>query len=423
MSGNRGPLRVGLAGFGTVGRAVARALGESRGDSLRLAGICTRRPEDARASAPWVPADTIWSDAFDTLLTSGCDVIVEVIGGVEPARAWIERALGAGLAVVTANKQVIAEHGPALVAAARANGRPLRFEAAVGGAVPVVRGLQEGLRGDRITRIAGVVNGTCNFILTEMQRRGVSLDAAVSEAQRRGFAEADPNADLDGLDARAKLSILATLGFGQYLHPGDIAAESIRAIDGGDVVAATALGRAIRQVARAERCGNLGGGIRARVGAALVPAGSWVARADGAENVVAARGERSGTTVFAGQGAGGHATAVAVLGDLLALAGTPGAPPPWPARVPSAAPADEAAAHYVRLASTSTVDSRRALAALDTAGFAVDRVLEDSAADGCRFAALLRPCPHDRLAQALDALPGIAATGSRAVALPLIDAD
>jgi len=181
-------LDVAIAGFGIVGRAVARLICEGHHPSLRLVAVCTRRPDAARRDAPWVPGEILWTGDIDALRARRPGVIVELAGGVEPARTWIASALEAGLAVVTANKQVMAEHGPELVSLARACGSPLRFEAAVAGAVPVVRGLQDGLAGDRVTRIAGVVNGTCNFVLGRMTDEGVSLEDAVREAQVRGFA-------------------------------------------------------------------------------------------------------------------------------------------------------------------------------------------------------------------------------------------
>ncbi len=190
----------------------------------------------------------------------------------------------------------------------------------------MILGLQDGLAGDRVTRIAGVVNGTCNFVLGRMTDGGVSLDEAVREAQARGFAEADPAADLDGLDARAKLSILAAIGLGGHLPPRGIRAGSIRGIDAGDIEAAASIGRVIRQVVWAERPDLESGAMTAGVGAALVRRDSWLGRARGPENVVLVHGERSGTTVFAGQGAGGDATAVAVVSDLLALAERRGVP-------------------------------------------------------------------------------------------------
>ena len=332
------PLNVAIAGFGTVGRSVARLLCERHHAALRLVAVCTRRPDAGRRDAPWVPPEVCWTDDIETLLAQRAGVVVELIGGVEPARTWIAAALQAGRAVVTANKQVIAEHGPELFSLARACGSPLRFEAAVAGAVPVIRGLQDGLASDRVTRIAGVVNGTCNFVLGRMTDEGVSLAEAVREAQARGFAEADPAADLDGLDAQAKLSILTAIGLDAYLPPGRIPARTIRDISPADIAGAAAKGCVIRQVAWAERA--LVGGraaIAAGVSPALVSRNSWLGRARGPENVVLVRGERSGTTVFAGQGAGGDATAVAVLSDLLSLTRECAVPAPWPARAEAAA--------------------------------------------------------------------------------------
>ena len=337
------PLNVAIAGFGTVGRAVARLLCEGRHPALRLAAVCTRRPDAGRREAPWATPDLLWTGDIDALLADRADVVVELIGGVEPARTWIAAALRAGQAVVTANKQVIAEHGPELVSLARICGSPLRFEASVAGAIPVIRGLQDGLAGDRVTRIAGVVNGTCNFVLGRMTDEGVSLDEAVREAQARGFAEADPTADLDGLDARAKLSILTAVGLGGYLPPHRIPVRTIRDLCHADIAAAAAEGCVIRQVAWAEWAHEGGrAAIAAGAGPALVRRDTWLARVRGPENVVLVRGARSGTTVFAGQGAGGDATAVAVVSDLLALTRVRAVPPPWPTRAEPAAGAQTA---------------------------------------------------------------------------------
>ena len=193
MTAEARPLKVAVAGFGTVGRSVAKILCEGHHRALRLVAVCTRRPAEGRRGAPWVPPDVLWTGDIHDVLASPADVIVELIGGVEPARAWISAALQSGRAVATANKQVLAEHGPGLISLARSTGSALRFEAAVAGGVPVILGLQDGLAGDRVTRIAGVVNGTCNFIvLGRMTDAGVSLDEAVREAQARGFAETDP---------------------------------------------------------------------------------------------------------------------------------------------------------------------------------------------------------------------------------------
>ena len=423
MTAAAGPLNVAIAGLGTVGRSVARLLCEGHHPGLRLVAVCTRRPEAARRDAPWVSPDVAWTSDIDGLLAERAGVIVELIGGVEPARTWIAAALRAGRAVVTANKQVMAGHGHELVSLARASGSPLRFEAAVGGAVPVIRGLQDGLAGDRVTRIAGVVNGTCNFVFGRMTDAGVSLDEAVRDAQARGFAEADPAADLDGLDARAKLSILTAIGFGEHLPAGRIPAASIRGIDAGDVAAAASVGRVIRQVAWADRPGRESGGIAAGVSAALVGRDSWLGRARGPENVVLVRGERSGTTVFAGQGAGGDATAVAVVSDLLALAHQRSVPRPWPAPSTGGAWAGSALPHYVRVSRPEAEGPHTPPGLLEGAGIELDRILPCPEGGGVRWAALVRPCRRADLDRALEPLLAAGVTGREFISLPLFDAD
>jgi homoserine dehydrogenase len=317
-----GPCRVGIVGFGTVGQAVARILSSGIHPSLQLTHVCNRQV--SRKVVDWVSPDVVWTETFADLLDGSVDVVVELIGGVSPAGDWMERALGAGVAVVTANKQVIAQDGPALAQRARAAGRPLLFEAAVAGGVPIVRSLREGIAGDRLYRIQGVLNGTCNYILTRMEREGVSFGDALADAQRLGYAEADPTADVDGFDARAKLAILIGVGLGCEVDVEDIALGSIRPISAIDFSYAKRLGCVIRQVARAELLSD-GGKIRAAVQPALVPDDSSLARVDGTQNIVVVDGEFGGETAFSGFGAGGAPTAVAVVSDLLAIAhGTAG---------------------------------------------------------------------------------------------------
>ena len=416
------PLDVAIAGFGTVGRAVARLLCERRHPSLRLVAIGTRRPDAARRDAPWILPDVSWTSSLDALLEPGTDVVVELIGGIEPARTWIAAALRAGRSVVTANKQVVAEHGPELFSLARSCGSPLRFEAAVAGAVPVIRGLQDGLAGDRVTRISGVVNGTCNFVLGRMTGAGESLMEAVREAQARGFAEADPAADLDGFDARAKLSILASIGFGRHLPPRGIPAGTIRGIDAGDIAAAASVGRVIRQVVWAGRSGHGADGLTAGVSAALVRCDSWLGRARGAENVVLVQGERSGTTVFAGQGAGGDATAVAVVSDLLALARQPGVPLPWPPQSASGAAPDAAIPRYVRVSGPGATGPHHPQRLLEGAGIELDQVFARPDRGAERWAALVRPCRQADLDRALKPLVPAGGTDAAVISLPLFDA-
>ena len=258
---------VAIVGFGTVGQSVARILCSERSDALRLTHVCNRSV--ARKRVDWVPADVVWTERFEDLLApdAGIDVIVEVVGGVEPATSWIRAALEHGTSVVTANKQVIAQCGPALQDVAATHRCTLAFEAAVAGGIPIIRGLREGLAGDRLLRVLGILNGTCNYILTRMEADQVPFADALKEAQDLGYAEADPTADVDGLDAQAKVAILSAVALGRQIDVGEIPLQTIRSIDPIDFVYARRLECTIRQVARAE----LVGGDQTRVFASVQP--------------------------------------------------------------------------------------------------------------------------------------------------------
>ena len=369
---------VGIAGFGTVGQAVARILSNGAHPGLRLTHVCNRNI--ARKKADWVAEDVVWTEAFDELIDSHVDVVVELIGGLSPARDWIERALMAGKSVVTANKQVIAHAGRQLMLQARQQGRHLLFEAAVAGGVPVVRALLDGVAGDRLYRIQGILNGTCNYILTRMEHEQVPFDEALAEAQRLGFAEADPTDDVDGFDAQAKLAILMAVGLGRTVRVEDIPLRSISPIAAVDFQYAKRLGCVIRQVARAELVGETGG-IRAAVHLALVPEKSALGRVGGSQNIVVVDGEFGGETAFSGCGAGGAPTAVAVVSDLLGIArGTP-APVGGRSQVagePQQVTREFDAPHYVRF---MIVDRPGIIAALAEVfsrhGVNVDAVLQE----------------------------------------------
>lgn len=313
--------RVALLGFGTVGSAVARRLivpESSAPSTIRLTHIFDRRAAEKRASL--CAADGVtWTSSIDDVLQSGADVIVEAIGGVEPAADWIRGALMAGKSVVTANKQVVARHGAALLTLAARQGRQVRFEAAVGGAMPIVRAIGEGLAGDRIVRLVAILNGTTNAVLSQMESSGCSLEVAVQDARSRGYAEADPAADLDGEDARAKLAILCALAFGLRVDPARIDIRSSASIAADDFVQARRRGATIRQIAHAE-FDHVSRELTAWVAPVEVDRASIFARATGPQNAALITGAHSGEIGIFGAGAGGDATAVAILGDIRAIA-------------------------------------------------------------------------------------------------------
>jgi len=310
--------RIALLGFGHVGSAVAYRLATpDRIPGLELTHIVDRRAAHKRVAHAELPVT--WTASFDDALHSDVDVIVEAIGGLEPATDWIESALLAGKSVVTANKQVIARHGLRLQRLAARQGRQLRFEAAVGGSIPIVRAIGEGLSGDRITSIAAILNGTTNAVLSTIEASGCTLDDALADARRRGYAEADPSADLDGDDAAAKLAILCGLAFNIVVDPGDIECESCASIDASDFDRAARDGGTIRQLARAsfDRRSHV---LTASVKPAVVARDSIFGRTSGPANAAIITGEHSGETGIFGTGAGGDATAVAVISDLVAIA-------------------------------------------------------------------------------------------------------
>ena len=314
------PLNVAIVGFGTVGRSVAKVLSSGIHPSLRLTTICNRGIE--RKKVDWVPAGVEWSESIDAVVASEADIIVELMGGLEPAGDLIRRSLNAGKSVVTANKQLISTHGVELLALARRQKRELLFEASVAGGIPIVRAVREGLAGDRLLRIAGILNGTCNYILTRMDSADLSFAEALKEAQKLGFAEADPTADVEGYDARAKIAILIAVGLGCQVNTEHIACRSISSIDRVDFTYARKLDCTIRQVSWAERRTGPGNELCASVRPALVPLSSPLARAQGSQNLVTVQGEFGGETTYSGFGAGGDPTAVAVVSDLMSIART-----------------------------------------------------------------------------------------------------
>lgn len=324
------PLRVALLGYGTVGSAVARRLGGA--DALRgvhLTTICDRRADSKRAAARH-DTEIRWTTSIDAVLESDADVVVEAIGGFDPAADWIRRALLAGKSVVTANKQVIAREGQALLTLAARQGRQLRFEAAVGGAMPIVRTIADGLSGDRLTGITAILNGTTNAVLSTMDETRCSLASALADARVKGYAEADPSLDLDGGDAAAKLSILCALAFGVEIDPSVIATRTAFTTTAADLDTARAAGKTIRQIAHA-RCDRVGGVLTAWVAPVAVSRDGVFGRTTGANNAAVITGRYSGETTIAGAGAGGDATAVAIISDIAAIARDRAAIVPAPA--------------------------------------------------------------------------------------------
>lgn len=310
----RRPLRIALFGFGTVGSSVARILVESKPDGLELAYVFNRSV--ARKKVDWTPPSVVWTDDADSVLASDVDVIVELAGGLDPAGGWVRKALDRGKSVVTANKKLIAFHGVELERLAAAKGGHLKYGAAVAGGIPVIPGLEQGLAGDHIERMEGILNGTCNFILSRMEE-GAEYATVLAAAQAKGYAEADPTEDVGGFDARAKLAILMRLALRVVVDPEEIVPQPITSVTAVDFSYAKDLGCTIRQVARAEeRDGN----VAATVGPMLVDLRSPMAWSRNTENMVILTGRYGGDVVFSGHGAGGHPTAVAVVSDLIALA-------------------------------------------------------------------------------------------------------
>jgi homoserine dehydrogenase len=319
--------RVALLGFGTVGSAVARRLTSGLRD-FTLTHIFDRGADRKRCALP--APGVAWTTCVDDVLQSDAHIVVEAIGGIEPAARWIRAALLAGKSVVTANKQVMARHGASLLTLAARQGRQLRFEAAVGGAMPIVRAIGDGLAGDRITRIVAILNGTTNAVLSCMDARGCSLHDALADARAHGFAESDPSADLDGADAAAKLAILCALAFGLRVDPSQIDTRSSAEITARDLARARVDGDTIRQIAHVEYDRDTST-LTAWVAPIVVPRSSIFARATGAQNAALITGEHSGETGIFGTGAGGDATAVAIISDLTAIARDRAAIVPAPA--------------------------------------------------------------------------------------------
>ena len=312
-----------LLGCGAVGSQVFRLLGDQAvdlaarvGAPLQVAGVAVRDPA-GRARAAGVPGDLVTTDAMGLVTRPDVDIVVEVIGGIEPARSLLLAAMRTGKSVVTANKALLGADGAVMHAAAREHGADLFYEAAVAGAIPLLRPLRESLAGDAVRRVLGVVNGTTNYILDQMDSSGAEFGDALKEAQALGYAEADPTADIGGFDAAAKAAILASLAFHTRVTADDVYRQGIAAVTAADIAGARVLGCVVKLLAICERCD---GGISVRVHPAMVPRDHPIASVRGAYNAVFVEAESAGRLMFYGAGAGGGPTASAVLGDLVVVA-------------------------------------------------------------------------------------------------------
>jgi homoserine dehydrogenase len=395
-SSGRQPLRIALFGFGTVGSSVARILLESKPEGVVLTHVYNRNV--ARKKVDWVPKSVIWSEDWESVLASDVDVIVELVGGLDPTATWVRRAIESGKSVVTANKKLIAYHGVELERLAAAKGGHLKYGAAVAGGIPVIPGLEQGLAGDRITRMEGILNGTCNFILSKMEA-GAEYASVLAEAQAKGYAEADPTEDVGGFDARSKLAILMRLALRVVVDPDEIVPQPITSVTAVDFSYARDLNCTIRQVARAE---EREGAVAATVGPMLVDRSSPMAWSRGTENMVILTGHYGGDVVFSGHGAGGHPTAVAVVSDLLALAhGSRRVAIP---SVPAKVGAEFEVPHYIRF----TVVDRPGIVSEITGALARERIniraivqKPGYPSEALPFVVTVEPCKSSALKRAL----------------------
>lgn len=315
------PLNVGLLGFGTVGKGVFDVLARNgeeiarrAGRPIRVAWIGTRTLDRAREALRGVAGVHLTSDAGTVAIHPDVDIVVELIGGIEPARALVLEAIAAGKHVVTANKALLALHGNEIFAAAHERGVMVAFEGAVAGGIPIIKALREGLTANRIEWIAGIINGTSNFILSTMRATGASFESVLAEAQKRGYAEADPTFDVEGIDAAHKLTIMAAIAFGVPMNFDGAYHEGITTLTKEDIRYAEELGYRIKLLGIARR---KPAGYELRVHPTLVPAKRLIANVEGAMNAVLVKGDAVGATLYYGAGAGAEPTASAVIADLV----------------------------------------------------------------------------------------------------------
>ena len=409
-------LRVALAGLGTVGGGVIRVLDQNRDLIARRAGrpieIVAVSARDRSKDRGVDLSRFDWVDDTAALADTRADVVVELVGGSDgPALTLARRTLAAGKGLVTANKAMLAHHGLELAGAAEAAGVALKFEAAVAGGIPVIKGLREGAAANAIGRVYGILNGTCNFILSKMEAEGRDFAEVLGEAQALGFAEADPSFDIDGVDAAHKLSILASLAFGTAPAFGDVAISGIRHVLAADIAEAAALGYRVRLLGVAE---DGPAGLFQRVHAHLVPADHPLAHVTGATNAVVAEGDFVGRLLFQGAGAGEGPTASAVVADLIDIArGEFGAPYAMPAAALAPAPAADSGERrgraYLRFAVADRVGVLAEIAAaMRDAGVSIASLIQrEASGEGEVLVAIVtHEGPERSVAAALERLRG-----------------
>jgi homoserine dehydrogenase len=421
-------IRVGIVGFGTVGRATAEIISQHSelinrrsGIKLEVAAVC-RRSKISKQDAPsGVRCVVNWREIVSA---RDIDIVVETMGGTDESLELILASLAAGKPVVTANKRLLAEHGESLFALATARNLPIGFEASVAASIPILRVLQQSMTGDRVFGIRGILNGTCNYILTEMESRGIEFDQALLEAQRAGYAEADPSLDIDGFDARDKLCILARMAFGGRLQVSCIPTSGIRQIRACDIEAAKRIDRTIRLVASAE---ETEAGLAVSVRPRLVSRRSMLAQVDGVNNAVVLTGEKIGTQMFYGRGAGGDATGAAVVSDLIEIAGELAGGRLNAKRIPGFAglaelrPCQDSrdCRWYLRVSSSEEATmSRRVTELMTHHNVGIDLLPQDSRLEN-HFAFVTSPTSEASICTVVEAINGLASGLDPVLAMPI----
>ncbi|WP_375481103.1 homoserine dehydrogenase [uncultured Jatrophihabitans sp.] len=419
------PVRVGLLGCGVVGSQVVRLMAEQADDlaqrvgaPLELAAVAVRRP----GRHTDVPAELLTTDADALVTRDDIDVVVEVVGGIEPVRSLLLAALSGGKSVVSANKALLADDGAMLHDAAAKAGVDLYYEAAVAGAIPLLRPLRESLAGDRITRVMGIVNGTTNFILSRMDATGAGFDEALAEATALGYAEADPTADVDGYDAAAKAAILAGLAFHTRVTMSDVYREGIGEVSAADIASAKAMDCTVKLLAICERVVDDAGReqVSVRAHPAMIPRDHPLAGVGDAYNAVFVEAEAAGSLMFYGRGAGGAPTASAVLGDLVAVArnrvsGSRGAGESAYADLPVQPMGDTVTRYHVAL---DVADQSGVLAGVANAfadeGVSIKTVRQEGRGDAATLVLVTHAATDAALARTVDKLAGMALVGRAA---------